>query len=53
MSNAQSDSAAKNFAAVYPDSSALLSKARERARTAGRRLELPHLKPILIRYKTP
>ena len=41
MSNAQSDSAAENFADVYPASSALLSEARERARTAGRRLELP------------
>lgn len=42
MSNAQSDSAAENFADVYPASYALLSEARERARTAGRRLELPH-----------
>lgn len=41
ISNAQSDSAVKNFADVYPIPFALLSKARERARAAGRRLELP------------
>ncbi len=41
MSNAQSDSAVKNFADVYPVPLALLSQARKRARAAGRRLELP------------
>ena len=42
MSNAQSDSAVKNFADVHPVLPVLLSEARERAQTAGRRLELPY-----------
>lgn len=41
MSNTQSDSAVKNFAAAPPAPFALLSEAGESAQEAGRRLELP------------